>query len=321
MREIVIDGHSIAPGEHRIIDLSVSKLPSDTTINIHAHVYRSDTDGPTVLLLGGIHGDEINGVEIVRRMIDGEELNNIQCGTVIAISLLNVYGFINSRRGVPDGKDVNRSFPGASRGSLASQVASCLTKKILPNVDITIDYHTGGDARYNYPQVRYSKDDQQAKELGKVFAPPFLIAKPRIPKSFRKTANEMGIAVLVYEAGESERLNGLAIESGMAGTLRVLRHLEMILAKDTPKPPKVIEVLSTGWIRANAAGMFIWSRQSGAEVQKGEVLGHIHSPQGDRTSKVLARKPGYIIGHNNASVVHEGDALFHIAYTYEETFA
>ncbi len=317
MREgLNIAGQEIGPGESSIVDISVSRLPSGTRINIKAHVYCSERPGPTLLLLGGVHGDEINGIEIVRRAIDYGALSHLQRGNVIAISLLNVYGFINFNRDVPDGKDVNRSFPGTATGSLASRVAATLTKTILPHVDFAIDFHTGGASRYNYPQIRYSKTDEGARELAKVFAAPYVIQKTVIPKSFRKTANEMQVPVIVYEGGESERLCGYSIESGYDGILRVLHHLQMRDSAPAPKH-RSIHATKTGWVRASDAGLFTWTRQSGIMINKGEPLGVINSPQGDRTKKIISKRSGHIIGHNNASVVHHGDALFHIAYDHE----
>lgn len=314
---MIIEGKEILPGENDIVDISVSRLPSGTRINIKAHIYRSKVEGPTVLLLGGIHGNEINGIEIVRRFIDSEQLHDLKCGTVIAISLLNVYGFLNFSRDVPDGRDVNRSFPGTSTGSLASRVASCLTKKILPHVNFAIDFHTGGGARYNYPQIRYSKSDAMARELAIQFAAPFIIQKPVISKSFRKTANDMKIPVIVYEAGESERLCRYSVEVGFQGTLRMLKHLDIVKKASEPTH-KLIHVTKTTWVRASEAGLFTWVRKSGLKITKSEPLGVIHSPQGDRSKKIISTKAAYVIGHNNASVVHYGDALFHLAYEHEE---
>ena len=310
---IVIERTSFLPDSEGIANISVSRLPSGTRINIQAHVFRSPKPGPTVLIMAGVHGDEINGVEIVRRLIDQGHFNSLIKGSVIAVPLLNVYGFINFSREVPDGKDVNRSFPGSKTGSLASRVASALTRKILPQVDYAIDLHTGGGSRYNYPQIRYGKNDEIALEMAKNFAPPFIIQKPLITGSFRKTAGQMDIPVIVYEGGESTRLDGYSIDIGSGGILRTLQGLGMI--KDAPAHHhSIIQMTSTGWVRAAEAGIFTWSQSSGAYIRKGEPLGIINSPQGDRTKKVLARRDGYIIGHNNASVVHHGDALFHIAY-------
>ena len=312
-KDLIIDQVSIGPGEKEQVDLFVSRLPSGNRISVQTHVYRASQPGPTVLLMGGVHGDEINGIQIVRKIIEEKVLETLKAGSVIAIPLLNVFGFINYSRDVPDGKDVNRSFPGSSIGSLASRTASVLTKKVLPNVDIAIDLHTGGAERYNHPQIRYSKKDKKALDLAKAFGAPYVIEKPWITKSFRKTANLMDISVLVYEAGESVRLCGFSIELGVAGIKRALKSLKML----TDAPPINYDIKyfkTTGWVRSSEAGLFTWTQKSGSYVTKGEQLGVIHSPQGDRTKRIIARKNGYIIGHNNASVVHNGDALFNIAY-------
>ncbi len=310
---IIIDKESFAPGESGTISINVGRLPSDTRINLIAHIYRSKFPGPVVLLLGGVHGDEINGVEIIRRILDQDALLNIQRGTIIAIPLLNVFGFINFSRDVPDGKDVNRSFPGSMSGSLASRVARTLTKKILPYVDLAMDFHTGGASRYNYPQIRYQKADKIGKKLAQIFSAPFILQKPLIPKSFRKTCSVMGIPAVVYEAGESVRLCGVSIEKGIDGIMRVLNHLKM-LETDVPEEEKIVHFSKSTWLRAPYSGMFIWSRQSGAQVSKGEQLGVIKDPFGTKTVKVFAKTDGYIVGHNNASVVNQGDALFHIGF-------
>ena len=303
-------------GESGIVDFNVSRLPSGTRINIQAHVFRAKIPGPVILILAGVHGDEINGIQVVRRLLESKVFEKIKRGSIIAVPLLNIYGFINYNRDVPDGKDVNRSFPGSSSGSLASRVASVLTKKILPHVDYAIDMHTGGASRYNYPQLRYSPKDEVAKNLAATFASHYLIEKSSIPKSFRRTANEMNIPTLVYEAGEAERLCGLSIETGYNGIQRVMKFLEMLdVAPQNPHQP--IEIGKTTWVRATEAGLFTWSRSSGSRVSKGDILGEIHSPQGDRMKRIISKHSGYIIGHNNGSVVHYGDALFHIGYDYE----
>ncbi len=314
---IVIDNVSFAPGESGTISINVGRLPSDTKINLTAHVFRSKNPGPVILLLGGVHGDEINGVEIIRRILDKDTLQSIQRGTIIAIPLLNVFGFINFSRDVPDGKDVNRSFPGSMSGSLASRVARTLTKKILPFADVALDFHTGGASRYNYPQVRYAPSSPIAGKLAKAFAPPFILHKPLIPKSFRKTCETMGIPAIVYEAGESIRLCGVSIEKGIGGIIRVLKSLQMI-EKETQEEQEVLLFKKSQWLRAPYSGMFIWSKQSGAKVFRGEQLGVIKDPFGTKSVEVFAKLDGYIVGHNNASVVNQGDALFHIGIEEEK---
>jgi len=311
-----IDNQLVERGEIRTIRLLVGRLPSDTRIYIQAHVYRSVNPGPVVLCLGGVHGDEINGIEIMRRSIEEGVYDSLDAGTVIAIPLLNVFGFINFSRDVPDGKDVNRSFPGSTTGSLAARIARTMTRKILPVVDYALDFHTGGSSRYNYPQIRYTKTDKVSKKLAVAFDAPYMIQKPLIRNSFRRACKDMNIPAIVYEGGESIRLDGFAIEQGCEGIKNVLNHLKMI--KYTPnKTLKNISIIKTSWLRAKYSGLFIWSKQSGAFVRKGEPIGEIKDPFGMKSVSVLADKSGYIIGHNNASVVNQGDALFHIGYELE----
>jgi predicted deacylase len=310
-----INNIEIRPGENRKVRIRVGYLPSGTEINIYAHVYRSPADGPVMLLLAGVHGDEINGVETIRRLIEEDFFSKLTHGSVIAVPLLNVFGFINFSREVPDGKDVNRSFPGNNRGSLAARVARKLTRLILPLVDFGIDLHTGGDARHNHPQVRFTKSDGKAMELAQVFQAPFIVPKARIPKSLRKVAGDMGKPVIVFEGGESRRLDGYAIEVATRGIKNVLQHLGMVNMEEKEYNRESVSIQRTAWIRASEAGLFIWTRSSGGPVHKGEKLGVIKDVQGERSVDVVSRFNGYIIGHNNAPVVHSGDALFHIGLT------
>lgn len=314
---IEIGNEVVYPGESALARLNVGRLPSDTRIDIVAHIYRSVNPGPCVLLIGGVHGDEINGIEIVRRAVEEGFLEDLDRGTVIAIPLLNVFGFINFSREVPDGKDVNRSFPGTSRGSLASRVAHTLTKKILPYVDIALDFHTGGASRYNYPQVRYTGTDKMAEELAIVFGAKFAIKKGVIPKSFRKAAKDYKIPTLVFEGGESVRLCGYSISKGVQGLKRVLSHVNMIHMATMNNDAKTYVCTKTTWVRSPYSGIFIWSKQSGQLIRKGEPLGQLNDPYGNKSITVSSRSAGFIIGHNNASVVNQGDALFHIATEYK----
>jgi len=302
-------------GETGIVKMSVGRLPSHTDISIEAHVYRSLKDGPTVLIMAGVHGDEINGIEIVRNLVYNQKFNSLDNGTIIIIPLLNVFGFINFDRYVPDGKDVNRSFPGTLNGSLASRIARTVTKYILPNVDYIFDFHTGGDSRYNYPQIRYTTSDTKAGELAKIFNPPVIVQSGIIPKSLRKTSKELNIPTLIYEGGESVRLDGFAIRVGLTGIRNCLDHLGILKddTKETMNNDPII-VKKTSWVRANSSGIFIWAKSSGHHVKKGELLGNIHDPYGQDSIGVLSHQNGFIIGHNNASVVNLGDALFHIGY-------
>ncbi len=316
-RVLTIGDQAVNPGEKAMVRLNVGRLPSGTRIFVHLHVFRSEVPGPVILVLGGVHGDEINGIEIVRRTIEQKLYENLKCGTVIAIPLLNVYGFINFSRDVPDGKDVNRSFPGSLRGSLASRVARLLTKNVLPLVDMVVDFHTGGAARYNYPHIRSTRGDELSFELAKYFNPPFIMCKPVISRSLRKVAKTKNMPILVFEGGESLRLDGFSINKGIEGLTRLLAIQQMVDRPVAP-PKRTMLIEKSSWVRASESGIFIWNKSSGAFVEKGEPVGMIYDPKGARSVPVLVNRTGYIIGHNNASVVNQGDALFNIGYRYKE---
>ncbi len=307
---MVIYKQTIEPGENKLIRITVGRLPSDTRIDMYLHVCRSVNEGPTVLLMGGVHGDEINGVEIVRRIISYGIGENLQRGALIAIPVLNIYGFNNFSRDVPDGKDVNRSFPGSSRGSLASRVAHLFTKNILPLIDFGIDFHTGGQNHYNYPQIRFTKGHDQSRKLAEAFSAPFTISTGTIPKSLRKSAMDAGKPIIVFEGGENLRFDGFCIEKGLSGIKRLLAAHGMLPTAPTANPSILVEKRT--WLRAKRPGMFRWWKQSGQKVVKGEPLGVINDPYGQDEISVNAPRDGYIIGHNNAPVIGQGDALFHI---------
>ncbi|MEO1627592.1 MAG: succinylglutamate desuccinylase/aspartoacylase family protein [Bacteroidota bacterium] len=317
MRNMLIHNQEIRPGEQEVIRLNVARLPSGTLIYIPIHVFRSKQPGPTALVMGGVHGDEINGVEIVRRTLDEGLFARLEKGSVIAIPLLNIYGFINFSRDASEGKDVNRSFPGSMKGSLASRVAANVSKFILPHIDFGVDFHTGGGSRYNYPQIRISTGDVKAEELARQFAAPYSIRKSSIPKTLRKMAQGMGKPMLVYEGGEALRYDGFSIEKGLAGLKRLL-HAQGMLSAAPPAMVRQRWFNKTSWVRAAQSGMFIWKQESGAKVSTGELLGVINDPYGHDEIAVRANRDGYIIGHNNAPVVNAGDALFHIAYEQSE---
>ena len=312
-----INGNIINLGENKTLKIRVGKLPSGTSISIVSHIFRSKNEGKTILLLGGIHGDEINGMEIIRRAIEKQYFDNLQCGTVIAIPVLNIFGFINFNRDLPSGKDLNRSFPGSEKGSLAARVARKFTKFFLPYADIIIDFHTGGDIRYNYPQIRYSNINDESIHISKIFNAPFIIQKAMIPKSLRKTAVEMGKAAIVYEAGESKRLDEFSISTGLQGIRNVLQYFEMIDKQE-------IELVNskffnkTSWIRARDSGILNLLKHAGDDISEKEILAVIKDISNEWSKNVRARRSGSIIGHNNAPVINMGDPIYHVAWYDEE---
>lgn len=308
-----INGTEIPMGKHETVKIKVGSLPSGTTINLFAHVFRSKNPGPTMLLLGGVHGNEVNGIEIVRRAVKVGYFKHLKHGSVIAVPLVNIHGFINFSRDLPDGKDVNRSFPGTANGSLASIVAYMLTKHFLPVCDFGIDFHTGGGSIYNYPQLRVSENDKDAYSFAELFGAPFIIKSDMINKSLRKECNKRGIPMMVYEGGESLRLDSYSIQEGLNGIHRVMSSLGMIDKQPiAPKDPIILE--SNKWIRANQSGILISYKKAGDFIKKGEILGHITDPYGVKESKIKSHYSGYIYGHNNMPVVHKGDAIYHIGF-------
>lgn len=307
---LYINGVEAPIGSETTIEIEVARLPSGTLIHMPIHVIRSKKPGPVVLLSGGLHGDEINGIETVRRLVDSNLFDNLLKGTIIALPIINVYGFIHFSREVPDGKDVNRSFPGSPEGSLASLVAHHLTDKILPVIDFGIDFHTGGASRTNHPQIRYSEEDKLGKEIADAFKAPFTLTSSVIEGSLRETARNLGKSIVVFEGGESLRFNEKAIRQATKGTKRVLHHFGMI--SKSPKPKKQVHFSSSTWVRAEMSGLFVASKESGQRVKEGDVIGHINEPYNKYSAKVRAPFTGYIIGHNNIPMVHKGDALFHM---------
>lgn len=305
-----INGEKIGRGEDKKLNLRIARLPTYTNIDLPVRVIRSENPGPVVLLTGGLHGDEINGIEIVRRLLSNKLLK-LKKGSVVAIPLMNIYGFIQSVRGVPDGKDINRSFPGSKTGSLAKLVAYTIMKKIIPIIDVGIDFHTGGSSRSNFPQIRCVLNIEQNLELARAFAPPVIIHSGLIDKSFRKSAYKKEKHILVYETGEALRFDLNGIQEGINGTLRLLQYLKMI--KEAPEPhfPEVYE--NSAWIRASFAGLYHSKIELGDFIEKGMNLGSITDPFGNEKKILKSKYEGRVIGFNNCPVVHKGDALLHIA--------
>ena len=313
---LVIHDHPVDPGGQAVIRIPVGRLPSGNQVQIRVHVFRSDQPGPVVLFLAGVHGDEVNGVEIVRQALRQRQFDDLLKGTVIAIPVLNLYGFNHFTREVPDGKDVNRSFPGSVSGSLASRLAGTISKKILPHIDFGVDFHTGGRSHYNYPQLRFSPEDERAARLAALFAAPFTLVKRPMRRSLRKIAQDQSKSMLVFEGGENNRIDPFPIEIGLNGMSRLLYHHGMLGdPPGLPAGPQSLVFEHSTWLRAPRAGIFRRRKDAGQGVAKGEILGLIGDPFGQEVRPVLARHNAYILGHNNAPIVSQGDALFHLGHS------
>ena len=313
-RDIVILNERIALGESRTVDFSIAKLYTSTKVEIPIIIERSKNPGPTVLITAAIHGDEINGVEIVRQLI-ARKFNKPKRGTIMCIPILNVFGFLNGDRNFPDGRDLNRVFPGTKTGSLASRVAYHFTKKVLPHADYCIDLHTGGASRFNAAQIRIKPGDEKLLELAKVFNAPFTIYSNTIEKSYRNTCLKMGIPSLLFEGGKSRESNKHIVKDGVDGILRILDHLDMLGTKTIAPEPhsETVIIKKSKWIRAHRSGLLHVKIDCNKHVEKGEFLATITDPYGKMRFKVLAPNEGYIININQSPIVNQGDAIFHIS--------
>ncbi len=305
----VINGRNIKPGEQTQVLLQIARLPTHTPIDLPVFIYRAEKPGPVLLLTAGLHGDEINGVETLRRLIVQKRIQPI-AGTVICIPVVNIHGFIQYSRQFPDGKDLNRSFPGSKNGSLAGRFAFVLMNEILPLIDFGVDFHTGGASKANYPHLRCNLAILRNRELSTAFAPPFVVNSKPPDHSFRKAATIHEKYILTFEGGESLRFDELAIREGMEGILRVMNHYGM--SNEKIKPNKTIILRRSWWNRARYSGLFRSNVTPGNYVKRSQVLGSISDPFGDVEYTVKAKSNGYIIGLNNMCVINKGEALIHV---------
>jgi len=315
--KIEILGQAIAKGKGALVNLDIAKLHTRTKIQVPIIIERGKKDGPTILITGGIHGNEINGIEIVRQLV-AKKYNKPECGMVICIPVVNVFGFLNQKRQFPDGRDLNRVFPGSPRGSLASRFAYHLIKEIVPLADYCIDYHTGGDSRFNMPQIRVGGEDAETLALAKVFNPPFIIQSARREKSFRETLYKLDKKVLLCEGGKSIHVDKVVTQMGIAGALRIMQHLGMRQFEKeidalVVKESEPVLLHNTQWIRTKYSGMFHPFVDLGKKVKKGDTLGSISGPFGYFERNVKASHSGYLICINEAPIVTQGDAIFHIS--------
>ncbi len=313
-REIVILDTIIKPGSSHTLNFNMARLYTTTVVDVPVIIHRSKVDGPVVLLTGGIHGDEFNGVEAVRQLI-AKKVAKPKKGMIIAMPVVNIFGFLNMQREFPDGRDLNRVFPGTKNGSLASRFAFQVTKNILPHVDIVMDFHTGGAQRFNAPQLRVDPMEVESLELAHVFHPPFLMHSKNLSKTFRETCSKLGKKYLLFEGGKSQQsdknITGIAVN----GAIRVLHHLGMLSQPDLlTEPQGTIEIIKdSSWLRAKYSGLLHPKVQYGKRVEKGEFLAVITDPYGAMRHRVKAPNAGFIINVNHSPLVYQGDAIFHIS--------
>lgn len=302
---------SVASGTRVRFDLPVVDLYTHTQVTMPVQVIHGRQNGPTLFVSAAIHGDEINGVEIIRRLMTSSALKSIR-GTLILVPIVNVQGFLSLSRYTPDRRDLNRCFPGSERGSVAGRVAHLFVKEVVSRADYGIDLHTAAVHRDNLPQIRANLDDEATLAMAEAFGAPVILHSSLRDGSLREHAAQNDIKMLLYEAGEALRFDETCIRAGVRGVISVMRHLGML----APRKTKIVEPVranTSGWIRAEVSGLMRTSKVLGQRVEKDEVIAVISDPFGNNPMEVVARWKGILIGQTQLPLVNEGDALFHIA--------
>ncbi|RNF49224.1 succinylglutamate desuccinylase/aspartoacylase family protein [Marinomonas hwangdonensis] len=316
MRETVltIGDTNIHLGGTARIEVPMVKLYTDTNMSMPVFVKRGKRHGPTLFISAAIHGDELNGIEIISRIIQSKYLESLK-GTLIAVPIVNGYGVLSQSRYLPDRRDLNRSFPGSKRGSLAGRVADRFLNEIVAKADYGIDLHTGSLHRTNLPQIRANLDDRETLAIARAFGVPVIMNANLRDGSLRECANDVGAKVILYEAGEALRFDEFSIRAGVQGIIGVMRHLNMLPKSRSKKmfpEPKIAR--SSSWVRATDSGFTTHLKALGDLVEEGDVLAEIKDPYGDILDRVLCKNGGIIIGKQNIPLVQEGEAMYHIAH-------
>ncbi len=313
-KAITVGGFSVRAGERRGINLRLPHLYSHSEVNMPVHIIHGRRDGPCLFVCAAIHGDEINGVEIIRRLLRTKALERLR-GTLIAVPVVNVFGFNNKSRYLPDRRDLNRCFPGSERGSLAGQIAKLFIDNIVTCCTHGIDLHTAAIGRSNLPQIRTDlADSPDMLAMAQAFHSPVILDAPTRDGSLRSVASEYDTQVMLYEAGEALRFDEISIRAGVRGILSTMRHLGMLPPRKAGKPPAA-SLFSQGsrWVRAPQSGILRLAKSMGEQINSGDIMGYVADPTGLTEEIVYSPLSGILIGHSTLPLVHEGEALFHIA--------
>ncbi|REF29307.1 succinylglutamate desuccinylase/aspartoacylase family protein [Calidifontibacter indicus] len=302
----------VRPGSSKATELPITRLVTGAEISLPIRVVHGKQDGPTVWVNAAIHGDEVVGVEVIREVLASLSPKEFR-GTLIAVPIVNVHGFLAGDRYLPDRRDLNRSFPGSARGSLAGRIAHLFLREVVAKCEVGIDLHTAADRRTNLPQVRADLDDPRTRELASAFAPPVMLHSEIRDGSLRHIAGERGARVLLVESGAPLRFDDWAIDPCVAGVRRVLAALDMIDPFEKEPPTPAVECRGSGWVRARRTGILRLDAHLGQQVVRGERLGALYDSFGKTLRAVYADRDGVIIGHTEAPLVNSGDAVVHIA--------
>lgn len=310
-----IAGEVIKPGESRTLALPATQFYTNTPVTIPIHIINGKKPGPKLFVCAAIHGDEINGVEIIRRLMKQSTLKRLK-GTLLAIPIVNIHGFVQESRYLPDRRDLNRSFPGSKKGSLAARLAYIFMTEIVEKCSHGIDLHTGAIHRSNMPQVRANLDDEETLRMARAFSVPVLLNSSLRDGSLRQAASELGIPMLLYEAGEALRFDEVSIRAGLRGVMRVMREIGMLPKSTRAYKESRLTGIAKGssWVRAANSGIVRFLVPLGSQVTKDQLLGFIYDPFGEGETEILSPCDGIVIGRVNNPLIYEGDALFHVAY-------
>jgi predicted deacylase len=309
---ITVGDTVVKPGERATVRLPVADLYTGTSLAMPVHVICGRRDGPVLFVSAAIHGDELNGVEVIRRLLKRKALSSLR-GTLLAVPIVNVHGFLDQSRYLPDRRDLNRSFPGSRKGSIAARIAHTFMHEIVEKSNFGIDLHTGAINRSNLPQIRGNLDDEATLQLARSFGTPVIINSNARDGSLRQCAADHGLPMLIYEAGEALRFDELCIRAGLRGTINAMRHIGMLPSSKRSRPVAPVVADSTSWVRAPDSGIVTRKVQLGSRVTSGQALAVIGDPVGDEEVRVKAPFDGIIIGRSNLPLAHEGDALFNVA--------
>ena len=302
----------VRPGRSQSLALPITRLVTGAEVDLPVRVVHGREDGPTVWVDAAIHGDEAVGVEVVRQVLADLDPRTLR-GTLIAIPIVNVLGFMTGSRYLPDRRDLNRSFPGSARGSLAGRIAHLMMTEVVAKCSVGIDLHTGSDRRTNLPQIRTDLEDPETRRLAEAFAAPVMMHARLRDGSLRHAAREEGAKVLLYEAGEAWRMDPWAIDAGVRGVRRVLAALAMTEPVEEEPPTPSLESWRSGWVRARGTGMLHLEAELGQRVAKGDRLGGLFDSFGKRVRLVHADRDGIVVGRTEAPLVNSGDAVVHLA--------
>lgn len=303
-------GEAVAPGEQRELGLPSSESYIGAGLDIPVTVIRGSREGPSLCLTAGVHGDELNGIEIVR-----EILNQIRptalSGTLIGVPIVNLHGFQTSSRYLPDRRDLNRHFPGSPHGSSASRIAHRLFKEVLAHCEALVDLHTGSAHRTNLPQIRGDLEDPRVVDLARAFGATVTVHSRGAEGTLRRSAQQKGVPALLYEAGEPMRFQTQEIRRGVVGIRNLMIHLGMIRGSRVSLGEQRT-YYRTRWVRADRGGILLSEVRLGDYVREGDILGTITDPIRKEQVVMVAPVGGRVIGMSLAPVMIPGNAAFHI---------